>query len=98
MPGFDNFIKPTKMSKKNTTPEMEERDRAAAERLKNRKSEHFAVGTFIIRAGKGRGEILSHAYCKCRIGETRTRVRWEDGTEESIRIIGLNRNGTHHGD
>jgi hypothetical protein len=68
-----------------------------AEREANRvRSKHFAVGEFIIMAGKGRGEILSTFSCKCPRSERGIRVKWEDGTVENLWPFALNRKPLTH--
>lgn len=60
------------------------------EQLSNpRTSQHFAIGTFIVEYGKGRGEIL--AVLRCSKAETLLRVRWEDGSVGITKPIALNR-------
>ncbi len=48
-----------KISKSDTTPEMEQRDREARISLSNKKCLHFAVGTFVTSPGKGRRLVVS---------------------------------------
>lgn len=72
-----------------STPEMEERARVAGEILKSTKSQHFAVGTYVLVAGKGRGLITALGG---RVdGPVLLRVQWEDSSEEEIAPIALNR-------
>jgi hypothetical protein len=73
---------PKKISKSNTTPEMEQADREAAERLHAKRCMHFEVGTFIHRR-YSRAEIIG------RPGNGFMLVRWEDGTTEILRPMGI---------
>ena len=69
--------------------EQEAKDREVLSNPK--KSQHFAVGTFVNVYGKGRGEILARHTCNCPNRETFLHVEWEDGSIGSIRPIALNR-------
>jgi hypothetical protein len=63
-----------KISKSNTTPEMEQRDKEARVSLLNKECMHFAPGTYITKRGRGKGLVVS------REGR-RLMVLWSDGFE-----------------
>lgn len=68
-----------KISKSDTTPEMEERANTGIARLLNKKSQHFAVGTYVMRR-YARGLITRLS----KDGGSKLIVEWENGEIEAI--------------
>lgn len=76
-----------KISKSDTTPEMEKRDADARASLSEKVCQHFAVGTSIHRRYQ-RGEIIERFSTD---GSTYLRIRWEDGSVSLTKPHALNR-------
>lgn len=72
-----------KMSKSGTTPEMERADALAREQMKGKRSQHFAVDTYIMLNNR-RGKVLINY-------DGFLLVEWEDGSLGDMRPHALNR-------
>ncbi len=80
-----------KISKKNQDPHQTDTDRAEIEKILSKKSEHFAVGTYIV-CNYQRGLVLEHLVASDGSGINLLRVEWDHKTEtECIAPIALNR-------
>lgn len=84
-----------KISKSDTTPEMEKRADEARAEFRKLKSLHFTPGTFIWCDGN-RGEVLTTYTCKCMFGDKMMSVRWDSGVTTEIQPKALNPNGIGH--
>lgn len=72
-----------KISKSDTTPEMEREDAEARDRLKSKKSLHFEEGTDVMLNNRRGRIIIRHGGALL--------VQWEDGAMSTIRPHALNR-------
>ena len=68
-----------KISKKNQDPNQVHKDAAALEAMSAKKSQHFAVGTWVVCYNKPRAEVIA------RPGNGYMLVRYEDQTTEILR-------------
>lgn len=69
-----------KISKKDQDPNANHEAGTALDKLLSKKSEHFALGTYICQFRKGRGLVKAIS----KDGGTRLLIEWEDGSLESI--------------
>lgn len=79
-----------KISKSDTTPEMEERANTGIARLQTIKSKHFTVGTFVQMDNKTM-EVLDVVERPIPYRETYLLVRFDDGSMRLIKPYALNR-------
>lgn len=79
-----------KISKSDTTPEMEADAEAWRQKMLAKKCQHFAVGTWIMQNNR-RGQILRYTTRRDNSGVVLLRIRWEDGSMSAIEPHALNR-------
>lgn len=71
-----------KISKSDQDPHQTDQDKTEIEKILSKKSQHFAVGSRVIKAPNVGGTVTYHGpYCSQSEGLLVLVVRWDDGTK-----------------